>query len=208
MAWLDRLISDVRGEEFFGSRRLIAERTREWYHSVIGFHACRPRSLDAIRSSGVLVSSRERLTREAHEIFGTTAQVEEAIAEVWRYRGRLGWDNHDGGKIWMFLHFDEGRNHCTHYCSHGSELIKRIGEELGREDELTRIGVPAIVECVIPLDHCPDWEAISTEAVSEILRGVARLRPFSRQMLCLRSVSNIPPDGIVRVHELTDAARP
>jgi len=203
MVWLDRLISKVRGEPFAGSRRIIADRTRPRFDYIIGFHACRPRSLEAIRKNGVLASSRDRLTNEAREIFGTTREVEQTIKEVWHEVQRIGWDTHDDGKTWMFLHLEEGRENCSHYCSHGSEWLQRLGSRLGREHELSRIGVPAIVECAVPLAQYPNWESASTEAVAEILRGAARLRPLRRQELCLKVHGNIEPENIVRIHDLS-----
>lgn len=203
LSWLDDLISETRGEAFEGCRKFIAERTRPLFQYIVAFHACRPRSLDTFRKSGALAASREWLTTEARQIFGTTKEVECTIADAWQEAVGCGWHSHDGGKVWMFLHFDEGIYHCTHYCEYGSEWIQRVGYRLGRLDELARIGVPAIVEFAVPLVQCPNWESVAAEAVCEILRGEARLRPLRRQELCLKIHGNVAPEHIVKIHDLT-----
>jgi hypothetical protein len=82
LSWLDQIIRSAHGQWPDRVHDVLARRIARNYASVIGFHACRPISLDDYKRDGLRVCDPEELNRIAREIFGDTSDVAAAIEDL------------------------------------------------------------------------------------------------------------------------------
>jgi len=142
LSWLDKIIRGVRGTWSDKVHDLLTEQIAENYRFVIGFHACRPISLDDYRRNGLRVCDPNELNRIAREIFGDTAEVNAAIESLATGEGPSGYSytEHNSGSIYFGLSVEELVQSCGQYLLLWERIhsLHRGVPETGRRTAQTR----------------------------------------------------------------------
>lgn len=141
------------------------------FDGVVGFHACRPHSVQALLQSGLLGHDASVLRKQAHAIFSPAFDamvIDASFDGVTRGRHDL-----------VYLALDERTllGDAAHYLLYGSEQLCAVAAGLDRGDSdvarrlLLRRGTPAVVKCAVP------WSAadgvLGSDALGDLAQAVA-----------------------------------
>lgn len=202
-AWLNESVSKVKGGIVEDIPALFANRLADFYHGIVAFHGCRPVSLDSYKTNGLKPSDTEAIKRQAKEMFGDTAALQEAILDI-----GSNYENHNRGVVWMCLTRESFlRRHHEGYLLRGSEYLSAISNRLGQADKLRANGVPTIIECFVCHSQVPQqcWPSLSRALIEDWFERF--LRPDRRRPVstfCIDVKTTIPPAQILRFHQFKE----
>ena len=152
ISWLERIIKKAGRARPQNLHSLLTRRLAENYDAVIGFHGCRPVTLDGYKRDGLRVCDPEELNAVARDIFGDTTEVSAAIDDLASNDGSsYSYKQHNAGSIYFALSLEHLVDSCGQYLLYGSEYVLCIGAFLRREEELRQRGRATIIECSLPI---------------------------------------------------------
>ena len=204
--WLNASVAKVRNQPLDDIPTLIGLRLPNYYEFVTAFHGSRCLSPAAFLKCGLKPADTAALKVRAVEIFGPSDALYDAVSEL----QNRGYETHNAGRIWLCLAKEPFLHEHKHYLRHGSEYLAAIANRVGQIAKLETIGVPVVVECLIPtLNLTPEfWQSLSRDLIEDYFSRV--LRPSEKRPVstfCIAVTQTIPPEKIIRVHQFEEKRR-
>jgi hypothetical protein len=204
LSWIERIIKKAGRARPQNLHSLLTRRLAENYDAVIGFHGCRPVTLDGYKRDGLRICDPEELNAVARDIFGDTPEVSAAIDDLASNDGSsYSYKQHNAGSIYFALSLEHLVDSCGQYLLYGSEYVLCIGAFLRREEELRQHGRATIIECSLPIAVIPPTylRCLAGEIVEEIFER--ELDPKYRRLninFGFPIKQNIPASNIIAFH--------
>jgi hypothetical protein len=202
-AWLNESVVSVRGGRLEPIPSVLAGRLLQFCDGVVEFHGCRPLSLNSYQMEGLKPSDTDSLRQQARQLFEDTREMAAAIAELGG-----AYESHNRGKIWLCITKESFlRRHHEGFLLHGSEYLAGLANRLRHGETIGKLGVPTIVECVVPKSDVPVdfWIGLSQNLIEDWFSRF--LGPQERSpvcTLCLEVSKRIPPELIIKYHQFKE----
>jgi len=198
LEWLNRVVEEMTGQDV-SMKEIIMARMQKHYGHIIGFHGCRPASLDSYKIEGMRLGNPAEIQEQARQIFGPSAALEAAFEDL---RTGIAYEDSSRGKLYFVLEIEELVEFCGHYLLYGSEYLGCVAERIGKRHLLRAVGKATIIECKIPSDFLAPvyWECLAGAVIADIFETLLDPSYQGDSNFGFPIDSPLPPEAIVKFH--------